>query len=93
MSLAEQLIDTYLDEKVVKGKELSGKEVANLKAKQHIFIKGKHAVVVAVNKQGDNVELVYVKGRKAFGKEQYMDVPMKSTSTGVMMGKSVDDEG
>lgn len=84
--LASELI-----EKVVKGDELSGREVAQLKAKQHIFIKGKHAIVVDVNKKGNTAELVYVKGRKAFGKEQYLDVPLSAKSTGVAMGKPSDE--
>lgn len=89
---AEQLIDTYLCEKpkksIVKGPFLSGKQVAALSDKQHIFIDGKHAVVVSVDVsvKSKKSELVYVKGRKAFGREQYMDVPYNDMKTNIQAG-------
>ena len=85
-NFAAQLI-----ERVVKGDKLSGKQVSQLKSKQHIFVNGKHAVVVDAKVNGKNVELVYVKGRKAFGKEQYLDIPVDATTTDIMSGKSDDD--
>lgn len=88
---AEELIDLALSEKLVKGDHLSGKEVAALKPKQRVFINGKHAVVIDVNKSGNNIELVYVKGRKAFGKEQYLDVELASSKTPVQAGKDVEE--
>ena len=84
----EQLIDLYLTEKIVKGQFLSGKQVAALSPKQHIFVDGKHAVVVAVNVdfKKKSAELIYVKGRKAFGKEQYLDVAFTNKETFVQFG-------
>lgn len=82
MNLAGQLI-----EKIVRGDTLSGSDVAKLKSKEHIFVNGKHAVVIDVNVKGDNVELVYVKGRKAFGREQYLDVKKSDSTTPVAAGK------
>lgn len=79
-----------IKEKVVKGEFLTGREVAQLKQRQHIFIRGRHAVVVDVNRRGPNVELVYVKGRKAFGNEIYMDVPFNDMKTVIQMGVKLD---
>ena len=83
MMTAEQLIDTYLDEKQVKGLFLTGKQVAALSDKQHIFVGGKKAVVVTVNVDYKRKEsnLVYVKGRKAFGKELDMVIPYNDMKT------------
>ena len=72
-----------LNEKYVKGEPLSGKEVAKLRSKEHVFVRGRHSVVVDVNVRGSNVELVYVKGRKAFGKEQYLDLRLGDRTTEV----------
>ena len=85
-----QTLGPQVDEKIIKGPELSGQEVTLLKYREHIFINGKHAVVIDVKHRGNNVELVYVKGRKAFGREQYMDVPFNSPRTGILMGQKVD---
>lgn len=89
--LAEQLIA----EKIVAGQALSGREVSQLRPKQHIFVRGQHAVVVDVTTRGNNVELVYVKGRKAFGREQYMDIPLNASAamSGVAMGTERDNVG
>ena len=74
---AEQMIDNYISEKFDKGDALTGKQVATLKPKQHIFFDGKKAVVIAVNvdKKRRETELVYVKGRRAFGKEISVIIP------------------
>ncbi len=96
VNLAEQLIDSYLSgvsEKIVKGQFLSGKQVAALDPKQHIFVDGKHAVVVAVNVdfKRKSTELVYVKGRKAFGKEQYLDIAFTNKETFIQVGVPDED--
>ena len=85
MSLAEQLI-----EKITKGEFLTGREVAQLSQREHIFVKGRHAAVVDVNRKGNIIELVYVKGRKAFGREQYMDIPFNDMKTVIQKGVKID---
>lgn len=81
---------SHLDEKILKGEEMTGREIASLKPREHIFVKGKHAVVVDVSVKGLNVELIYVKGRKAFGREIYMDIPYDDRRTGILRGIMVD---
>lgn len=80
-----------LHEKLRPDKWLSAKEVAALKSKEHIFVNNLHSVVVDVATRGSNVELVYVVGRKAFGKEQYMDIPLATSRTVIQSAQ--DDSG
>jgi len=68
---------------ISKGDTLSGADLLQLKPKQGILVKGRRAVVVDVTSKGDKVELIYVKGAKAFGKEQYLDVKKTDKETPV----------
>lgn len=79
-----------LNERWIKGDVLSGKEVAKLTHRQHIFVNGKHSIVVDVNVRGDNVELIYVKGRKKFGREIYMDLKLSDRKTPILLAIPVD---
>lgn len=79
-----------LIEKIIKGPELSGREVADLKYREHIFVNRRHAVVIDTKVKGNTVELVYVKGRKAFGPELYMDIPLNAPKTGILKGEKID---
>lgn len=87
--IAEQLIDKYLNEKLVPADSLSGKDIAKLKGRENIYVNGRRAVVVSVSTKGNTVELIYVKGRKVFGKEQYLDISLNATTTPVQSSKEV----
>jgi predicted Zn-ribbon and HTH transcriptional regulator len=84
MTLAEQLIDDIVKEKLVSGKPLSGPEVAELKPKQHVFINGRRAVIIDVSRQGNNVELVYMTGTRMYGPEKYLVVSANTSASPVL---------
>lgn len=91
MTLAEQLIDEIVSEKLVSGKTLSGAEVANLKPKQHVFVNGKRAVVFDVARRGNDVELSYMTGTKLLGPEKYLVVSVNASSTPVNVATEVNE--
>ena len=85
---AEQLIDELLEIRygaVQKGAALTGADVAALAARQHILVDGQRSVVVDVSKKGNEVELVYIKGAKKFGKEKFLVVQMSDKETPVQL--------
>lgn len=92
--IAEGLIDGVLSEKVRKGQVLSGKQIAALDSRQHIYVDGKHALVVDVNVnfRTKTVELIYIKGRKFFGREIYADYMFDDRPTNVRVGILIDDD-
>ncbi len=87
---AEQLIDQLLEAKqktkygaVVKGDELSGSEIASLRPKQAILVKGKRAVVLGVVSKGNNIELTYAAGAKTFSRDRYLTIKKTDQKTSV----------
>lgn len=82
MTLAKRLI-SEIAEALVAGKSLSGKEVAELQPKQHVFINGKRAIVLDVLRSGSSVDLIYMTGTKLLGPEKTLTVPLSSSTSGV----------
>ena len=93
---AEQLIDQLLEGrggKLVKGKVLSGAEVAALSPKQGILVNGKRCVVIDVNKKGNIIELVYSKGVRKFSKDLFLEVRITDKTTPVQAYTKEDPKG